>query len=310
MPTNAMLWDAPNNRWQNIATGATVVVTPPAETFEFTVMPGGNDARGWTKNQSYDAVAAALGRDLGGRIKFFSSGAISVAVSNKTVDTSHSTEPYPIYCFKSWNLSQFNAFLNTLDHVCAVCYEHEYYTTVQSEWDAYNAVYAAMKAARDAHANGHFVELQAMSSMSQHRNNPGYFAYADATNFDSWGADTYNAKATTPYTASQCFDDQYTAWQAMKAVNPSVKWRVAEYGLSRLISGGGSLWTGAQRIAYIEGHISYAKDLGCSSIGFWAVDNTADAPIKDWSIDKGTAADDATAAYMAGLLTSYPVQGV
>lgn len=285
-----------------------VTTPPPGPTFEFHVMPGGNDSRGLTKNQSYDADLAALGRNLGGRIKFFSNGGIAEAVSNRTVATSHSTEPYPIYCFKSWTVAQLNTFLDTLNYPCAWVYEHEFYSTIQAEWDAYNAAYAGIKAVRDAHANGHYVELQAMSAMSQHRTNPGYFTYANPANFDSWGADTYNAKAPTPYTAAQCFDDQYAAWQAMKAINPNLKWRVGEYGLSRLVQGGGALWTGAQRIAWIDGHIQYAKALGCSSIGFWAVDNSSPtALIKDWSIDKGTQADIETAAYMATMLTTYPV---
>ena len=291
-----------------------VTTPPPGPTFEFHVMPGGNDTRPWpepgvTKNESYDMGVAALGRDMGGRIKFFSAGAISIAVTNRTVDTSHSTEPYPIYCFKTFTTAQINAFLGTLDHACALTYEHEYYAFTQPEWDAYNAAYASLKALRDAHANGHYVELQAMSSMSQMRKNPGWFAAADATNFDSWGADTYNAKAGTPYTAQQCFDDQYAAWQTMKARdNPNLKWRVAEYGLSRLVAGGGALWTGPERVAWIDGHISYARGLGLSSIGYWAADNSKpDELIKDWSIDKGTAADVYTAAYMAGMLTSYPV---
>lgn len=135
---------------------------------------------------------------------------------------------------------------------------------------------------------------------------PGWFAAADATNFDSWGADTYNAKAGTPYTAQQCFDDQYAAWQTMKARdNPNLKWRVAEYGLSRLVAGGGALKR-PSRMALIDGHISYARGLGLSSIGYWAADNSKPDELIDWSIDKGTAADVYTAAYMAGMLTSYP----
>ena len=278
-------------------------------------MPGGNDARFKpNKNMSYDAGVGALGRDMGGRIKFFSGGNIAEAVANRTVDTSHSTEPYPIYCFKSFTTGEINAFLNTLDYPCALTYEHEYYTTVPAEWAAYNAAYASIKALRDAHANGHFVELQAMSSMAQFRTDngptytgPGQFINADPANFDSWGADSYNAKANTPYTAQQIFDPQYAAWQIMKATNPALKWRIGEYGLSRYIVGGGALWTGPERVAWIDGHITYGKALGLSSIAYWAADNSDASPIKDWSIDKGTAADVYTAAYMAGMLTSYPV---
>lgn len=59
---------------------------PPPATFEFTVMPGGNDARFKpNKNTSYDAVVGALGRNCGGRIKFFSNGNIAEAVDRKSV---------------------------------------------------------------------------------------------------------------------------------------------------------------------------------------------------------------------------------
>lgn len=288
---------------------------PPPATFEFTVMPGGNDARFKpNKNTSYDAVVGALGRNCGGRIKFFSNGNIAEAVANRTVDTSHSTEPYPIYCFKTFTTAEINAFLNTLNHRCSWTYWHEFYSTVQSEWDDYNAKWAALKALRDAHANGYLVELQAMSAMSDYRSEygptytgPGGFIKANPANFDSWGADTYNAKGPTPYTAEQLFTGQAAAWEQMKLINPALKWRIGEYGLSRLVQGGGALWTGPERVAWIDGHITYAKGLGLSSLGFWAVDNSDLSPIKDWSIDKGTAADVYTAAYMATMLTTYPV---
>lgn len=309
MTTRTAIWTpgAPGT-WTNVHDGSTVTPAPPPAGFWFTVTVGGNDARGITKNAAYNLVAGKLGRNLGGRLKFFDSGSgINAALANRSSDTPSSTEPHPVWCIKSYNAAQFGAFLDGLTAPCSVVWDQEFYSTVQAEWDTYNAMHTTIRAALDAHANGGLVEFQAVSSMALHRTNPGYFSYIDETKVKSWGPDTYNAKGPTPYTAAQLFDDQLAAWTTMKANNPALKWVISEYGISRWKVAGTTLYTGAERVAYMQAHIDYLISAGCSGLTYWATDNSNTSPIKDWSLDKGTAADDYFAAYVADLLDAYPL---
>ncbi len=312
MTTRTALWTPGTpGVWTNVHDGSTVSPPAPPSGFEFTILIGGNGVDGRTQEQLYTAVRAKLGRDLGGRIKFFDYGnGINTALTNQAA-TPSSTEPLPMFCIKLIQTAALNTWLDTLTtdaKKCILVWDQEFYSTSQTEWDTYNANYLTLKNLLAAHTNGARVRLQAVSSMSQHRNNPGFFAYADETNFWYWGADTYNAKANA-YTATQLFDDQRIAFEAMKATNPNLKWYIAEYGLSRLKDPATSTYyTGPERVAKMQAHLDWLLDHGCSGLAYWAVDNSSAAePVKDWSIDKGSAADDYFAAYLADLLDAYPM---
>ena len=312
MTIRSALWlPGSPGHWTNVHDKTTVTPPPPPTGFQFTVLVGGNGVDGRSQEQLYNSVRAKLGRDLGGRIKFFDYGnGINTALTNQAA-TPSSTEPLPMFCIKLIQTAALNTWLDTLTtdaKKCILVWDQEFYSTSQTEWDTYNANYLTLKNLLAAHTNGARVRLQAVSSMSQHRNNPGFFAYVDEANITYWGADTYNAKANA-YTAVQCFEDQRIAFETMKANNPNLKWHIAEYGLSRLKDPSTSTYyTGPERVAKMQAHIDWLLSHDCSGLAYWAVDNSSAAePVKDWSIDKGSAADDYFAAYLADLLDAYPM---
>lgn len=312
MTTRTALWTPGTpGVWTNVHDGSTVSPPAPPSGFQFSVIPAGNGVRELTQEQMYQACEAKVGRKLGGLVKYFDYGnGINTALLHQQ-QTPSDTGILPVYCIKQYNAGDLNAWLNTLTTDAKKCYlvwDQEFYSTSQAAWDTYNAGYLALKNLLTAHANGARVQLQAVSSMASERPNPGYFTYADETLFTRWGADSYNAK-TNAYTATQLFADQKAAYEAMKVNNPSLKWIVSEYGLSRFKDApAGIYYTGPERVAKMQAHIDYLLANGCSGLSYWAGDNeSVTEPVKDWSIDKGTAADDYFAAYLGTLIAQYPV---
>lgn len=315
--TSTLRWNDVS-KWVDLATGAVVgPSTPPTEGFFLTVQTGGNDTRksgsgvgSFDKNDLRNRIATALGRNLGGRIKFFDGGSgINSAISSKEVDCPDATEPQPCFCFKAYTTAQLNSRMSAITKPEVWVWWQEFYAGAdQGSWDAYNAKYADMKATRDAHANGALVQLQQVSSVSDERTTPGYFARANGAVTDEWGADTYNAKQGSPYPSAVVFQAQYDAWQAMRAVNPNLKWVISEYGLPRMKSlAPDVLYTGAERLANLQMHVTWLIDHGCSGLTYWAVDNSNVSPIKDWSLDKNTPQDAAFAAGVAALMNAHPL---
>lgn len=320
--------DMANSQWKSplglSPIGFTPVEPPPTPDapFWFTVEIGGNDARGYSKATLYTRVKNTLianggSGSLGGRLKFYggASGTIQDSLDNRTA--TGSTEPHPVICFKSYTTAQVNTRLGQLTAPESWVWFQEFYSSTLSGWNSgYNTDVAAMKALVDAHPNGHFVELQCVTSMADFRNNPGHFTDVDETVIDTWGADSYNAK-TPPYTAQAIFKDQVDAFNIMKVNNPDLKWVVSEWGVPRQARLGTNSWsnyTGAERVSYAQPQVDYAIANGCSGITYWATDNSDvgiqagdDHSIKDWSIDKGTAADNYFAAWLVDMMEAYPL---
>ena len=286
----------------------------PERGFFLTVQVAGNDARrngtAFDKNDLYRRVATALGRDLGGRGKFFDgTRGIQATLAEYAATTLAHGDPEPSMCFKAYTEAQLRARLDVLTRPEVWVWEQEFYSTSSSEWATYNRHYETLRKIRDAHPNGRLVTLQMVSDAYPERNQPGHFTQADVTLVDEWGADSYSPVRGKPYAADYLFGNQATAFEQMKARNPDLRWVISEYGIPRWKSFGPDvLHPAAERLAYLTGHLEWLAAHGCSGITYWAVDNhTASEPIKDWSIDKGTPEDAGFARGVAALMARYPL---
>lgn len=284
--------------------------------FEFAVMVANNDERKTTEGLDKQAlhlkVAAVLGRSPGGLQKHFSgnTSGIWAAVDNHTRLCPDCTCPRPVYCIKAYTAADLNAWMATLTADVALVYDQEFYGADQAGWDNYNAHYKTIFQLVAAHPKGHHVEVQSVSSTSKERALPGGWPKFDARYAHSWGSDAYNARPDPILSGEQLYRDQVTAIERMRQVNPGLKWRISETGVSRLSDPqAGVLYTGARRIEIFQDQVDYVIGNGAASMGYWAVANpTAAEPVKDWSTDKGTPADLEFAAHLRALCDRYPVR--
>ncbi len=301
------------------------VVTPPTPgTFWVTGEVGGNDYRTkangdqlYDKNGLYDVTTKAIGRDLGGRLKFFSgsgaNGTLANAVNNHLVATSHSLEPLPVYCFKTFTAKQLTDRLDVITEPEVWVYGHEFYSATESGWTSYNNSWQSIRATRDAHRNKDLVTLQAASATYQERESPGGWAYLDPTNIDAFGADAYSSQSGKILSADTMFGPQHDAWVTMKATNPNLKWIVSEYNVSRLKTTT-TLWSYDEWTTAVQAHMTYLIANGCSGVTFWWADNRKETPMHDYSIDKTTDPagnktdiDTRKAAWVKTLMDQYPL---
>lgn len=311
-PADTSEWMA-ESRWRNFRDGSFVTPVLPVEPsgFSVTVQAANNDVRksgaSYTQQDLYTKVTAALGRNLGGRQKYFSAGNIAGAAGN--LAAWGQTEPQPVLCFKSFTNAELIARMDAVTAPEAWIYSQEFYGgTTAGGWTSYNDSYATIRGLINAHANGHFIELAGCSSTADERKAPGGFGYAGIANMDSWGADAYNAKLPPLWSPSTFLGPMKTAVTNWRLTKPGIRWRIAEYGISRYQTES-TLNTGDERIAIGEAQFQYLRDSGCDGVTFWAVDNSNEGPsnLHDCSIDKGTTADNQFAAWLAAQMTAYPL---
>lgn len=328
-PVLAYLSQRPANVWKSLRTGATIAFTgtqpPPTPGFEFTVEVSDNDFRGPPNTSDtsfnlagmYARVTAAnvLNRTLGGRQKYFDNNqGITQAVSNWNNSGGNKTERIPVFCFKTFTTTELNNHLTNNAFPQVWVFNQEFDSTSSSAWTSYNNSYASLKSIRDAHINGHFVELQMVFSASAERTGPNagteWITFPDYTKCDSFGADTYNARYP-PFTPQAAFDHQIAAFQHAKTVNSAIKWRVAEWGISMYSqaptsagAGNGVKMPASERIQHFDDQLNYAKAAFISSMTYWAINNEDSAPIKNWSIDLQDGISPVFAAHLAATITA------
>ncbi len=302
------------------AAGGTTPPTPGS--FWVTGEVGGNDARKnanggqlYGKNGLYDVTTKAIGRDLGGRLKFFGGGGgtIAQAVNNHLVATSHSLEPLPVYCFKSFTAKQLTDRLDVITEPEVWVWQHEFYSASSTGWTNYNNGWSSIRTTLAAHRNKDLVSLQAASATYPERQNPGGWAFLDPANLDAFGADAYSSQSGKILDAATMFGPQHDAWVTMKATNPNLKWVVSEYNVSRLKTTT-ALWSYDEWTTAVQAHMDYLIANGCSGVTFWWADNTSETVMHDYSIDKttdpsgkATDIDTRRAAWIKALMDKYPL---
>lgn len=117
----------------------------------------------------------------------------------------------PAISFKVWSPADFQTFLGGLDRTTWVCFFHE----PEGDFNKGNttaspanliSVYAAMDAARKAHANGHYVKLfKALTSYRQ----PGQYPFGPATAWQAYHGWSYNSTTRTWEGTGQTFIDAF-----------------------------------------------------------------------------------------------------
>lgn len=327
--TSTKRW-ASGGKWFDLATGEEVVPgggTPvDPSTFFVTVEVGGNDVRktggsgpgSFDQEDLYNTTVARLDQQrpnrttpgLGGRMKFFDGGGGIGKAASQLAAVKGWSGPQPVLCFKQFTVTDLNNRMNVITKPEVWVYDQEYYGGADTgAWDNYNQKHQQIHGTVAAHPQGGLVKVLMVSSNAQERKNPGYFASANGAYTDGWGADAYNAKTGSAYTAAQLFSAQFAAWETMKGQNPNLKWIVSEYGLSRhKTTSPEVLYTGAERLAYFQSHIDYLIAHGASGITYWTTDNRNEGSIlHDYSFDKDTPQDKAFSAGVADLLDLHPV---
>lgn len=277
-----------------------------AGAFEVGVDVPGNDVRHQGGNAAaiaaeYAVVIPPLSSDGslhgGSRLKFFDGGAgIQTAVEHWRDGTSAPREPHPVFCVQVFSLDRtnpqtdINVWMDTLNFQCGLVLKQEFSADVLKgnyTAAAYSGWYAQLRAAIDAHPNGHYVDLQMVGSEAAERTaagngDPPIWAGVTVPHDTAVGDDTY---VTQPgmLVAANAFAGSIGWYQACLAKKiPGVTLRISEGGISRVN------FTNAQRLTAFNSAIAYLKGIATTggSYNYWAGDDSTADPAKDWSYDK------------------------
>lgn len=267
---------------------------PPPTGFHLGIDVAANDVRGLSKAALYTLVRQKVGRDLGGRLKFFggANGTIADAVANQK--STGSTEPTPVMCFKD-KATNKAAVIARADAVTGeewwVFWQEfqRHILTGALTWTEINTMHHNIKTWLSGHPNASKIKIFADGSGYAERTNGGRMASAnlDHTVIDVIGLDLYSDDSRpAPWTAPQLFDDLANWLVVAKSKNAKITAHVGELGVARWVTSAGAkvLLDPAIRLQVLKSYVAYLPTVGIGGANYWAVNN-AGIGNSDWSID-------------------------
>lgn len=271
----------------------TTTPPPPPSGFHLGIDVGGNDVRNLSKGALYNLVRSKVGRDLGGRIKFFggANGTIADAVANR--NSTGSSEPQPVLCFKSKTTTKAEVIARadavTGEEWWVFWQEFQRYIPTDLSWSEMNTMHHNIKTWLSGHPNAGKIKIFADGSGYAERQQGGKMASAnlDHSVIDVIGLDLYSDDSrSAPWPADQLFGDLAGWLSVAQAKNPKIIAHVGELGVARKVTQGGNkvLLDPNVRLKVLQDYVAYLPTVGITGANYWAVNNEGGGNA-DWSID-------------------------